>query len=1026
MLFAALKVYVNRFNVTPSSIGLAVAISLVGCFGSKISTSDSQDVLSNSNYYLSDKAQVRVYWKDSGLGTFVTRISPVDGKINLPSSLRKGGDFGDRNDTTTPNALDLLAMVYHPNHPSGDNYFETLLLGPTSSVTNVTTALSWFLRFSFGSQKIKISQYSFEQLVTSIEVGCRDCRLKTNSEVLSMIVADTELQKKLLALVKSENPDMNLNISWAPPEPQWIWSEPAMTAHGIVTKDLGETDTITTRALYIDYLQSTKNILPTSWDHIFDSITQNSPVSDYTYTFNYEDSGTHTLIPKFISTITPDDLNFVLSVNDLNRAPVCQDPLVINMQANHLNSVDLSPYCVDPDKDETTTTYSLANGPLGLMITALGRVRWTPAQRNDGLSYDEQVTFSIADSHLSIAPGKAKIHVSPDNTPTFSSLNASYNVTEGQEATIVVNATDIDGDPLKITLLGLDAVYNGFPDGAGSLNNITRTGSAGNYSFTIRFTPSYLQRIGSDGTLRLKFSIQYDSTTGDYDSTINFDEREVTLNVTNVDDPPIWDTQPLDFAATEAVDVGPIILGHATDSPANPTTITYSVAYLGDDHCNWGTLTATPDGSGNIVLSGLPPYFTSTDCSFLIRATDQNNLMSESGQFIITTTNVNQPLTLLGSPLTLITGLEGKNIAFPLDQMFADADIGTDPSDDREHLTYDCLVDTDSNGSYESTCVDVGLNIQFSSNNFSATYTPPPFSAGSYKIRLTATDVGATSATNDFVLQIDEAPTPMTLSTIYGGVEVATINANENATTNFSLRATPASARPVDSYDFRVATPTCSVVGAGGTCSVGMVKAPGTLTGTGSTDFIFTLKPAYTDADSIFPETTKNYLISFYAYNTADPTVYMRTTVNLTVNNTNRAPTAISITKNGSFGCTGTTANALTDIFTICIDANQDTKAGNSWTKSYSLTMAPVDADTINDLYSFSFSDPIVPGSIYTETGTGTSIGTWTFKLPSCLTQSNSTVTRSYMLQLSDGRGGTVTREIRFKVNKASASYSCM
>jgi hypothetical protein len=1026
MLLYAVKAHINKLSFHSSTIGLAVAISLVGCFGSKISTSDSQDVLSNSNYYLSDKSQIRVYWKDSGLGTFVSRISPTDGKIVLPSALRKGGDFGDRNDTTTARPLNLIAMVYYPNHPSGDYYFETLLLGPNSSVTNVTTALSWFLRFSFGSQNIKISQYSFEQLVTSIEVGCRDCRIKTNSEVLSMIVSDSELQKKLFALVQSENPNLSLNMAWAPPAPQWAWSEPAMSTHGLVTKDLGETDTITTRALYIDYERSTEVIYPTSWDHTFASLTQNSPVSDYTYTFNYEDSGSHTLVPKFIPTIPPDALNFVLSVNDLNRAPVCQDPLVINMQANHLNSVDLTPFCADPDTDETTTTYSLASGPLGLMITALGKVRWTPAQRTGGLSYDEQVTFSVADSHLSIAPGKAKIHVSPDNTPTFSSLNASYNVTEGQEATIVVNATDIDGDPLKMTIIGVDAVYNGFPDGAGSLNNITRSGSAGNYSFTIHFTPSYLQRIGSDGTLRLKFSIQYDSTTGDYDSTINFDEREVTLNITNVDDPPIWDTQPLDFAAIEAVDVGPLILGHATDSPANPTTITYSVAYLGDDHCNWGTLTATPDGSGNIVLSGLPPYFTSTECSFLIRATDQNNLMSESGQFIITTDNVNQPISLLGSPLALVTGLEGKNIAFPLDQMFADADIGTDPSDDREHLTYDCLVDMDNNGSYESTCTGVGLNIQFSSNNFSATYTPPAFSAGSYKIRLTVTDVGATSATNDFVLQIDEAPTPMTLATIYGGVEVLTINANENSTTNFSLRATTASARSVDTYNFRVATPTCSVLGAGGTCSVNLIQSPGTLTGTGNTDFIFTLKPAYTDADSVFPETSKNYLISFYAYNTADPTVYMRQTVNLTVNNTNRAPTAISMTKNGSFGCTGTTANALTDFFTVCIDASQDSKAGNSWTKSYTLTMAPVDADSINDLYGFSLLESLAPGSIYTEVGTGTTIGTWTFKLPSCMTQSNGTVNRSYTLQLSDGRGGTIKREIRVKVNKAAASTSCM
>lgn len=995
-------------------------IGLVSCNKASLKSEASKNTLNDENYYLSGGSEVRIYWMDSALGTYITQLSPANGKLVLPKSLLTG-DYGSREKNFEPVLLDLVAKVFYANHPSGDFYFESPVLGTELAPSNSTTALSWFLKYSYRGQRIKMSKKSFDQLILNVEVKCKECRKKTNTDVLNLIREDASLVAMVRDVLIKENPDLDFNSTdlspgrWAEPLPFWAWSTPILSLNGMSTKDTDETKSIRLSCLYIDPLNSTVQIHPVSWSHTYKAITTviETENNDIDYSFSYDDSGTHEFRPLFSLPVLQEAIVFSFSVNDKNRSPKCQNPLVIHARANVFNSVPLNPYCKDPDADESGLSYTLSNGPNGLVVTSSGLVNWTPSSSVSSST----VYFSVSDSKLAVSNESATVVVDPDTAPVFTSVSTDYSFIEGSENTFTVSAKDADGDPLELSIEAIDLIKTGFPDGAGALTAITRTFANGEYTFTIKFKPSYLQMIGGDGTAKVKFFIHYESLGGNYDSSIRFDEKVVNFNITNVDDPPQWDIQPTDFNATEAVNFGGLNIGHATDPALNKTAITYSIVFVGDEYCRWPGITFTKDAFDNALLWGTPPYNAALECSFYFKATDANGLFGESDVIKITTDNTNQPLSLLPSPNTVVNGEEGKLMSINLDEMFLEPDLMTDPIDRRELLTYDCLTDTDNNGTYESTCLASGLTISFSSNSLTASWTPPALSAGTYKIQLTVTDVGGASATHRFDLVIAESATPMTLSTWYLGSVSTEVSVAEATTVPLVLRAEAASGRAIDTYDFIVSSPTCNVVGGTGACSASLVVAPGMLGGNGTTDLTFTLNPNYTDSNTSFPASTKRYAVSFYLQKSDDPTIFSQHSINIVVSNTNRAPSAINVTK-GSFGCTGSAANSDTSAFTVCVDASQDKKVGNSWSKTYSVPLLPVDADGGNDSYSYAFQDTLAPGSV--------TDGTWNFKLPSCMNSASTTMTRTYDLQLSDGRGGAVIRQIILKVVKGSASLSCM
>lgn len=1015
---------------------LASGAFLGGCTQTELKSDGSQSILS-SDSYLSSTATIRLYWKNSGLGTFVTYISPIKGKIILPRSVQKDGDFGRRSSMTALVPLDVVAMVFNPSHPSGDFYFEAPVLGPELAVSNVTTALSWYLRWGFAEAPLKLTQEAFDQMVLNIEVICTECRKKTNSEVLELIRSTPTLVNAIRAKVIALNPVLDLsNSHWAAPKAHWAWSEPLLNiSTGL--KSLKETQQGSFSVLYVNPLNSTQKIVPTAWTDPFTSSTKASESDgSLLITPGYDDAGVHQISPIFPTSIDgvvipQDGIVFTLSVDDSNRLPLCVEPLIVAMRANVLNTSSLNSLCSDPDPDNGYLNYSLESGPAGITVNSTGLLRWTPPSQGPSL-YLVPFSFRTTDARAGMIVSSGNIHVTPDTSPHFVSIGTDYHFAEGVEGSFTVTAQDEDGDPLNLTMVALNGgVIGGFPLGAGDLSKITRSGSDGQYSFDVKFTPSYLQTLGGSGTVQVALRLSYDNSTGvTYDNTLLFDERLLTFHITNQDDPPIFVDSPQDLTAVEGVDLGGVYIGRVEDPLPNPSALSFSVTSASGEHsCEWSSALSVTESAGDLFLHGIPAYFTRDECQFRVAATDSNLLTTYSRTFTITTANTNQPITLCSTtnacnalPLPQVDGTEGKPLTLPLNMIFNDPDMDSTPTDERESYTYDCFIDLDHNGTYETSCASqTSLGFQFTRNILSGSLNPASGTAGTYPVRLSVTDVGGAVATHDFNLVIAEYATPMilthSLSTLptVPGLSLSSYELNEGSTYYLTLRAEAASSRLVDSYQYSV-MPSCSVIGGSGTCSVSLITPPSDLGGLSTQDFVFRVTPSFADADTTYPQAVKRYAISFFLQKSDDSTVFSQTSAVLVVNNTNRAPTAIGLNK-GSFGCTGSAENSGSDPFIVCINGANDTKNGNTWVKSYAINLTYTDPDLTNGSYTYTLGTG-APGSI--------TDGVWTIKLPSCAYPSAGTLTRTYMFTLHDGYGGTISREIQLKVQKVGAASNCM
>ncbi len=839
---------------------------------------------------------------------------------------------------------------------------------------------------------------------------------------MDFILSNNELREQIINLVKLDNPSIQISaIEYIPPSLIFANSTPNLVLNGTVTKDSDETKKISIQIQFVDPKASHTAVLPDSWAHTFSSTTVISEKS-VDYTFTYDDKGLHQFNPQFSSLpVGYGNLSFMYNVTDKNRSPVCDSPLIVTAKANRNASIDLNTSCRDYDPEDLTIQYNLVSGPPGMTISSAGNLKWTVPASAGNSPYSKNFSFLVNDSKLGYQEVLATINVSPDGIPVITSIPSNMTFSEGLNSNYTFAAADPDGDPIILTISAVTPISSQLPAGSGILSNIVRAGTGGTYTFDWSFMPSWMQQIGSDGTAQLKLSLYYDPTDLTLDSKTELASQLITINIINTDDPPSWTVNPVDMTVTEGVNMAMTFLGTATDPSPNPTAVTYTMEANGDPKCNWPQNPGVVKTSaGSAYFDNSPAYDSHRTCYYRIMATDTNGLIGYSSTFQVDVTDVNQPIVLEASPPSLITGLEMQNLRIDLDTMFEDPDY-TIGDDDEKNFTFLCEYDANHDGTYESFCDSSNstsqIKISFVRDFLIASWIPSATAAGDYFVRVTVTDHGGVSVTHPFQIHIDQAPAPMLVDFSFDGVNPTTsLNAYENTNLNFYLRARTATIDPIDSYNFKVNTPSCSVQG-GGTCRAGLMATPVTNTGTGNTDLIYTLTPNFTDADATFPNSTRTYTFSFTVENASDPTVFTTSYIQVIVNNVNRAPTAIGLSS-GSLSCGGSSANSGTSTFIVCIDASKDTKSGSTWSKKYNMTFSSIDPDTTNDSYSYNWIESFVP--------VGITDVTWSFKLPSCINPGTGTINRTFHLNVSDGRGGSVQRDVQLTITKASSGGLCM
>ena len=139
--------------------------------------------------------------------------------------------------------------------------------------------------------------------------------------------------------------------------------------------------------------------------------------------------------------------NFVVTVNNVNDAPIITSAAVLNAEENSLYTYDVN--ATDPDSGDSLT-YSLQTYPTGMVIDSLtGVISWTPDKTQIG---NQAVVVIVSDTAGLTDIQNFTITVSPQNqAPEITSTPINLAVV-GQLYQYNVNATDIDGDSLTYRL----------------------------------------------------------------------------------------------------------------------------------------------------------------------------------------------------------------------------------------------------------------------------------------------------------------------------------------------------------------------------------------------------------------------------------------------------------------------------------------------------------------------------------------------------------------------------------------------
>ncbi len=344
-------------------------------------------------------------------------------------------------------------------------------------------------------------------------------------------------------------------------------------------------------------------------------VTFDTNTHEFSWIPDYEESGIYSFTFTVSDGSLSDSETIIITVNDVNRAPVLSSigdkiidegsTLSFTISGNDLDSDELSCYST-----------GLPQGAIFDVNTH--EFSWTPAYDDSGIY---SVTFTVSDGSLS---DSETITITVDNVnriPVLSSIGDRV-VDEGSDLSFTISGNDLDSDALTYSV-------NNLPSGA-SFNVDTREFS---------WTPTY----DDSGIYSVTFAVS-DGSLSDYETII--------ITVNDVNRAPFIESIP-DQLVAENEEL--VIIINAIDDDGDSLSFSKNVAF--------GTL------SGN-VFSWTPGYDESGLYDVDFSVSDGDLSYTETVRIAVGNTNVPPVLDLIGGK----TINEDQTLSFTISA--SDADSG--------------------------------------------------------------------------------------------------------------------------------------------------------------------------------------------------------------------------------------------------------------------------------------------------------------------------------------------------------------
>lgn len=303
---------------------------------------------------------------------------------------------------------------------------------------------------------------------------------------------------------------------------------------------------------------------------------------------------------------TPVELSF--NIASVNSPPVAQSigPLIIASDA--LWSVPIG--ALDPDGDSLTYAPSGLAWPAGMTLSSAGQISWTPGRNQVG-TYDLQAT--ISDGLLTV-PVAIRVTVTLVNAAPVLQLPEPpvVSVAENSQLSVVLQATDDDGDAVTFSCLGGCPAGLVISGATGELTWIPGFSDAGSYAILIGATDGK----SADNqvlTVNVSNTNRAPDLTPPSNATISAEVPYVFTAVAS--DPDVGDAVTFSCGAPCPAGLAVSPAGILTWTPAESQSGPHSVTVIATDPSgafDSAAFTLTVEAPLVAVLSGTPPAAASS------------------------------------------------------------------------------------------------------------------------------------------------------------------------------------------------------------------------------------------------------------------------------------------------------------------------------------------------------------------------------------------------------------------------------